>query len=69
MDAIRRLQRALNALARGGAARRLCVDGRLGRKTAAAFVRFLAARVPEGEAALVRAVAALRSSQLPAPVE
>jgi lysozyme family protein len=66
--AIRYLQRALNALGRGNGARHLLVDGRLGRKTVAAFVRFLAARGPEGEAALARALAALRSSHLPAPV-
>ena len=38
---------------------RLNVDGRLGRKTVAALARFLAARGPEGEARLVRAMRAL----------
>ena len=66
--AIRQLQRALNALTRGNGAPRLVVDGRLDRRTVAALIRFLAARGPEGEAALARAVAALRSPQLAAPV-
>ena len=55
----RQLQRALNALGRGTLAPRLAVDGRLGRKTAAAFFRFLALRGTEGEALLVRAMRAL----------
>lgn len=38
---------------------RVSIDGRLGRKTVAALARFLAARGAEGEAALVRAIAAL----------
>ena len=57
--AIRRLQRSLNALGRGRGMPRLNVDGRLGRKTVAALARFLAARGPEGEARLVRAMRAL----------
>ena len=57
--AIRRLQRSLNALGRGTGIARLKVDGRLGRKTVAALIRFLAARESEGEAALVRAITAL----------
>lgn len=58
--AIRRLQRALNALNRGsGGARRLAVDGRLGRRTIAMLFRFLSARGAEGEAALVRAIAVI----------
>jgi lysozyme family protein len=58
-NATRRLQRSLNALGRGTGVRRLKVDGRLGRRTVAATIRFLAAREAEGEAALVRAIAAL----------
>ena len=57
--AIRRLQRSLNALGRGLGMPRLKVDGRLGRRTVAALARFLAARGPEGEAALARALVAL----------
>jgi len=57
--AIRRLQRALNAFARGTDIPRVKVDGRLGRRTVASLVRFLAERGPQGEAALVRALAAL----------
>jgi len=55
-QAIRRLQRALNALARGSGFPRLAVDGQLGRMTIAALARFLATRGAEGEAALVRAI-------------
>jgi lysozyme family protein len=58
-NAIRRLQRSLNALGRGLSLPRLNVDGRLGRRTAAALVRFLAAREREGEEALIRALRAL----------
>ena len=58
--AIRRLQRSLNALGRGLGMPSVKVDGRLGRKTVAALARFLAARGSEGEAALVRALHALR---------
>lgn len=58
-DATRRLQRALNAFARGTGLPRLKVDGRPGRRTLAALVRFLAARGAEGETALGRAIAAL----------
>lgn len=57
--AIRKLQRSLNALARGTGIPRLSVDGRLGVRTVAALARFLAARGAEGEAALVRALRAL----------
>ena len=57
--AIRRLQRALNALGRGSGLRRIAVDGRLGRRTVTALARFLALRRAEGEAALVRALRAL----------
>ena len=57
--AIRRLQRSLNALGREPGLPHLKVDGRLGRRTLAAFVRFLAARGCEGEARLVRAIRAL----------
>jgi len=57
--AIRRLQRSLNALSRGFGLPLLTVDGRLGRKTVAAIIRFLAAREAEGEAALIRAISAL----------
>jgi lysozyme family protein len=57
--AIRLLQRALNALERGTRVRRLKVDGRPGRKTLAAFVRFLAAHGREGEARLARAIGTL----------
>jgi lysozyme family protein len=57
--AIRRLQRALNALGRGLDLPRLKVDGRPGRRTVAALARFLAAREREGEAALDRALRAL----------
>ena len=56
---IRRLQRALNALARGSAVARLEVNGRPGRRTAAALVRFLAAHGAAGEARLRRAMRAL----------
>jgi lysozyme family protein len=58
-NAIRRLQRSLNALGRGAGAAALKIDGRLGRKTVAALVRFLAERGPTGEAALLRALRAL----------
>ena len=58
-NATRLLQRALNALARGTEVPRLKVDGRAGRKTLACFIRFLAARGPDGEAMLARAVRAL----------
>jgi lysozyme family protein len=58
--AIRRLQRTLNAMGRGLALPRLKVDGRLGANTVRALFRFLAARGPEGEAALSRALRALR---------
>jgi hypothetical protein len=58
-DTIRRLQRSLNALARGHGARRLAVDGLPGRRTRAAFFHFLAARGADGEALLVRALRAL----------
>ena len=58
-NAIRKLQRSLNALGRGTGLPRLRVDGRLGRRTVAALARFLAAREREGEAALVRALRAL----------
>lgn len=57
--AIRRLQRSLNALARGSSFPRLAVDGRLGGRTVAALARFLDARGAEGEAALIRAITAL----------
>lgn len=57
--AIRRLQRSLNALGRGLGMPRLKVDGRLGRRTAAALARFLAARGAEGEATLRRALTAI----------
>ena len=59
-ETIRRLQRSLNALARGHGARRLAVDGLPGRRTSAAFFRYLAARGREGEAILARAMHALR---------
>ena len=58
-SATRRLQRSLNALARGSGLKRVAVDGRLGRGTVAALIRFLACRGPEGEATLVRAMKAL----------
>lgn len=58
--AIRRLQRSLNAFGRGLGIPRLRVDGLLGRKTVAALARFLAARGPGGEEALLRALTALR---------
>lgn len=57
--AIRLMQRSLNALGRGGGLPPIPVDGRLGRRTVAALVRFLAARGAAGEAALVRALTAL----------
>jgi hypothetical protein len=57
--AIRRLQRSLNALGRGGGLPRLKVDGRLRRRTVAVLIRFLATRELEGEEALVRALRAL----------
>ncbi len=57
--AIRMLQRSLNALTRGTGVPRLAVDDRPGRRTIAALARFLAARGPEGEAALVRALGAM----------
>ena len=57
--AIRRLQRALNALGRGSGLPRIAVDGRLGRRTVAALARFLALHQAEGEAALARALRAL----------
>lgn len=57
--AIRRLQRALNAFGRGTEVPRVRVDGRLGRRTAASLIRFLAEHGPQGEAALARALAAL----------
>lgn len=56
---IRLLQRALNALGRETGASLLTVDGIPGRRTMAAFFRFLAARGCAGEAALVRAMRAL----------
>lgn len=56
---IRRLQRALNALARGSAFPRVAVTGRLGRRTLAMLFHFLAAHGPAGEARLVRAMRAL----------
>jgi len=55
----RLLQRSLNALARGTGLKRVAVDGRPDRRTRAALFRFLAMRGSEGEAALVRAIAAL----------
>jgi lysozyme family protein len=58
-NATRRLQRALNALARGSGLPSVAVDGRLGRRTVVALARFLAARGAEGEAALARAITAL----------
>ena len=58
--ASRRLQRALNALTRGAGLKRIGVDGRPGRRTFAALIRFLAAQGREGEAALIRALRALR---------
>jgi lysozyme family protein len=58
--AIRRLQRSLNALGSDTGIPRLRVDGQLGRKTVGSLARFLAARGGEGEAALVRALQALR---------
>ena len=58
--AVRRLQRAINALGVDIGCRRLKVDGRLGAATVAALFRFLAARGPRGEAALSRAIRALR---------
>jgi lysozyme family protein len=58
--AIRRLQRALNALGRGSRQPRLRLDGRLGARTCAALFRFFGARGREGEARLVRAMRALR---------
>ena len=57
--AIRRLQRALNALRRGTDVPRLKVDGRAGRKTLASFIGFLAAHGFKGEAKLARAMRAL----------
>ena len=59
-NAIRDLQRSLNALARGTCLRPLVVDGRPGRRTLAGLVRFVAAFGAEGEARLVRAMRALR---------
>jgi lysozyme family protein len=58
-NAIRLLQRSLNALGRGTSPPKLKVDGRMGRKTVAALVSFLAAGGREGEARLVRAMRAL----------
>lgn len=58
-EAIRLLQRSLNALGRGGSLPAVPVDGRLGRRTVAALARFLAVHGTEGEAALRRALAAL----------
>jgi lysozyme family protein len=58
-DAIRLLQRALNALGRGTGLKRIPADGRAGRGTFAALIRFLAARGREGEAMLIRAMRAL----------
>jgi lysozyme family protein len=58
-NAIRLLQRSLNALGRQDGRPGVKVDGRPGRRTLAAFVRFLAARGREGEARLVRAMRAL----------
>jgi lysozyme family protein len=57
--AIRLLQRALNALGRSSGSPSLAVDGRLGRRTIAALAHYLAARGPEGEADLLRALAVL----------
>lgn len=58
-NAIRLLQRALNALNRGLEAPPLAVDGRPGRRTSAALLRYLAARGRKGAAALGRALEAL----------
>lgn len=59
-NAIRLLQRSLNALGRGTGVPRLKVDGRLGRSTVSALVRFFATHGRQGEAALSRALRALR---------
>ena len=57
---VRRLQRAINAMGADIGCRRMKVDGRLGAETVAGLFRFLAARGPRGEAALSRAIRALR---------
>jgi hypothetical protein len=56
---IRRLQRTLNALARGTGLPPVKVDGRLDRRTLTSLARILAVRGGEGEAMLVRAMRAL----------
>lgn len=58
------LQRALNALNRGGPERELlAVDHCFGGRTLAALIRFVAARGAAGEARLLRAIAALRGAR------
>jgi hypothetical protein len=60
-DAAGLLQRALNALNRGGPDDALlAVDRRFGKRTRAALARFLAARGAAGEAMLLKAIEALR---------
>jgi hypothetical protein len=58
-NAIRLLQRTLNALGRGTGTPQLTVDGRPGRRTIAALFRFLAAHGRVGETKLIRAMRAL----------
>jgi hypothetical protein len=63
-EAIGFLQRALNALGRGGPGHELlAVDRRLGKRTRAALTRFLATRGAAGETRLLCAIAALRGAR------
>ncbi len=58
------LQRALNALNRGGADHELlAVDRRLGHRTLTALADFLAVRGAAGQARLLKAIAALRGTR------
>lgn len=62
-EAIGLLQRALNALNRGGPGHKLlAVDRCFGKRTLAALIRFLSARGAAGEARLLKAIAALRGA-------